>query len=375
MENVTLTEWLERENNINNQVVENEERVDEFLLTLTAMCVFAYCCQPLLNTEFAKTVGGGLGMMLGGIGSGINNITSMFKRKEGSGSDDNKKSKPSKEEQEGAAAYTKMNMAMKAADRAIEGEKDKNLKAKLKQKMATLKASTTTEDGRLLFPTEWAKRYKEVSGTDPKDDLKDTASSVPKEDLDKAEKGVTDGVKKDTANMTSEQLEKQTRDAQTESQTTAKNLPAIRTASTPEQVEAVTKSVNDEVKVQQEYREKIEKAETQEEKDKLQKELDEKTAEIKKKTEEAAKTEPKKDEESKKDEEGEDGQPAGTTSKEEEIEIEDPKTGEKKKVKKKVYTGPQGGRYYFPDGKPKTPENKVYVKESLTEHLINIFSE
>jgi colicin import membrane protein len=61
---------------------------------------------------------------------------------------------------------------------------------------------------------------------------------------------------------------------------------------------------------------------------------------------------------------GEDGEPEGTTAKEEEVTDKD--TG--KKVKRKVYTGPKGGRYYYPNGVPHTPEHKVYV-ESLTEFL------
>lgn len=50
-------------------------------------------------------------------------------------------------------------------------------------------------------------------------------------------------------------------------------------------------------------------------------------------------------------------------------EVEDPKTG--KKIKVKTYTGPRGGKFYYPDGKPKKPENKVYV-ESVT--LLNYLS-
>ena len=49
-------------------------------------------------------------------------------------------------------------------------------------------------------------------------------------------------------------------------------------------------------------------------------------------------------------------------------EIEDPKTG--KKIQVKTYTGPRGGKFYYPDGKPKKPENKVYVESiSLTDYL------
>ena len=49
-------------------------------------------------------------------------------------------------------------------------------------------------------------------------------------------------------------------------------------------------------------------------------------------------------------------------------EITDPKTGEKKKVK--TYTGPRGGKFYYPDGAPKKPENKVYLEHlSLSDYL------
>lgn len=54
-----------------------------------------------------------------------------------------------------------------------------------------------------------------------------------------------------------------------------------------------------------------------------------------------------------------------------EAEVTDPDTG--KKIKRVIHTGPKGGRFYYPDGKPKTPEHKVYVQESkyskLSDHL------
>lgn len=50
-------------------------------------------------------------------------------------------------------------------------------------------------------------------------------------------------------------------------------------------------------------------------------------------------------------------------------EITDPKTGKKKKVK--TYTGPRGGKFYYPAGAPKKPENKVYIENlSLAEYLM-----
>lgn len=60
-------------------------------------------------------------------------------------------------------------------------------------------------------------------------------------------------------------------------------------------------------------------------------------------------------------------------------EITDPETGKKKTVK--TFTGPRGGKFYYPDGKPKKSENKVYVSESLknkysmlTEYLKSKFN-
>lgn len=52
-------------------------------------------------------------------------------------------------------------------------------------------------------------------------------------------------------------------------------------------------------------------------------------------------------------------------------EVTDPKTGEKVKVK--TYTGPRGGKFYYPKGAPKKPENKVYVHESETNIKQHLF--
>ena len=52
-------------------------------------------------------------------------------------------------------------------------------------------------------------------------------------------------------------------------------------------------------------------------------------------------------------------------------EVTDPKTGGKIKVK--TYTGPRGGKFYYPKGAPKKPENKVYVHESETNIKQHLF--
>lgn len=43
------------------------------------------------------------------------------------------------------------------------------------------------------------------------------------------------------------------------------------------------------------------------------------------------------------------------------MEVEDPETG--KKVMRKVHIGPQGGKYYWPDGSPHDDKHKVYVNK------------
>ena len=67
--------------------------------------------------------------------------------------------------------------------------------------------------------------------------------------------------------------------------------------------------------------------------------------------------------------EGDDEKTEGEyTVKDEEIEDENGK-----KIKVKTYTGPRGGKFYYPEGKPHTPEHKVYVEsiqmKSLSEYL------
>ena len=63
---------------------------------------------------------------------------------------------------------------------------------------------------------------------------------------------------------------------------------------------------------------------------------------------------------------------------EKEEEVTDPETG--KKIKVTTFTGPRGGKFYYPEGSPKKPENKVYVHESkefkytkLSNHLKQLF--
>ena len=56
--------------------------------------------------------------------------------------------------------------------------------------------------------------------------------------------------------------------------------------------------------------------------------------------------------------------------KEEEIEDENGN-----KIKVKTYTGPRGGKFYYPEGKPKTSENKVYVESLKPRNLMKYLLE
>lgn len=116
------------------------------------------------------------------------------------------------------------------------------------------------------------------------------------------------------------------------------------------EAKAIKKIDEETAKLNEERNKKLEKAANDEEKAKINKQYDEKIETF------AAKTKEEIDdtEEHKDDDETKEGR---YVVKDEEI--TDPETGEKKRVK--TYTGPRGGKFYYPDGKPKKPENKVYL--------------
>lgn len=136
---------------------------------------------------------------------------------------------------------------------------------------------------------------------------------------------------------------------------------------TKEEKDAEIKAIEDEYKekskaLEEEYDKKIKDESDPDKKKKLEDEWAEKekalTAERNKKQNDVDDNDDHSD-----DDETEQGK---YTVKDEEI--TDPKTGEKKKVK--TYTGPRGGKFYYPDGAPKKPENKVYLEHlSLSDYL------
>lgn len=116
-------------------------------------------------------------------------------------------------------------------------------------------------------------------------------------------------------------------------------------------------------KLEKEYQEKIDKEKDPDKKKKLEDEwADEEMKLSAKKNKELDSIDDKDEHDTEKDETKQ------GKYKVKEEEVKDPKTG--KKIKVKTYTGPRGGKFYYPDGKSKTPENKVYVESlSLTDYL------
>ena len=143
--------------------------------------------------------------------------------------------------------------------------------------------------------------------------------------------------------------------------------PAEPKEKTKEEKDAEIKAIEDEYKqkskaLEDEYNQKIKDESDPDKKKELEDEWAKKekalTAEKNKKQDDIDDTDEHKD-----DDETKQGK---YTVKDEEI--TDPKTGEKKTVK--TYTGPRGGKFYYPDGAPKKPENKVYVEHlTLSDYL------
>ena len=147
--------------------------------------------------------------------------------------------------------------------------------------------------------------------------------------------------------------------------------PAEPKEKTKEEKDAEIKAIEDEYKqkskaLEDEYNQKIKDESDPDKKKELEDEWAKKekalTAEKNKKQDDIDDTDEHKD-----DDETKQGK---YTVKDEEIEDENGK-----KIKVKTYTGPRGGKFYYPEGKPHTPEHKVYVesiqKKSLSEYLMS----
>ena len=126
--------------------------------------------------------------------------------------------------------------------------------------------------------------------------------------------------------------------------------------------EAESKWKEKEADFEKEWEKKLDDAETEEDKEKIMDEYD--------KAKKRLKVEKHKDLDSIDDADEHDTENDETKQgkyKVKEEEVKDPKTG--KKIKVKTYTGPRGGKFYYPDGAPKDAKHKVYVHENVTYRI------
>ena len=405
---MTLTEHL------NSSI--QPKRVDESLVLSAIVCAscIAYAAGPVLNTDFMKSVGSGLGALLSGIGGmfgGLNfgGVGSKDKIKEllkkdtddltGKEKDILRKAadNPKLQKELSTNELKKLNKAIGKSDsdaEEIDDEELKELHALLKKKPGDL---NPREKAKLK---EYAKKYdlsQELSNSELKnleeagislsgkeDEPKEPKEDEPKEPKDNPD--ITDGLLAiaAAANKNEEDPDKKAENDKLIDILIASCYDENGDPVPFEQREARMKDIVGEDKWEEfkkdleqkqksvsedDFKEALEKANkdlTPEEAQKMIDDQKKRAKSVNAKIKDETDDEPKKDD----DEKDEDG----NIVKDEEV--TDPKTG--KKIKVKTHTGPRGGKFYYPDGKPKTPEHKVYVQEDnyckLTKYLSESFN-
>ena len=397
--NSTLSKYLNASIEKNNNANTNESLI---LASIIASSCLTWAITPMLETTFMKNISAGIGGLLGGIGNlfgfgaktlglggkSADDIKELLSKdpddltgrekdllkkaakdkklqKEFSNNDLKKlqniigstQEEPKEETlEETPEGITESLLALGTA--ANKNEENTDKKAENESLINLILASTYDENGETIPVEQREAKLKELVGEENWDNFK--------KDMENRQKSTnTDELK--------ESLEKAQKELKPED---AKKML--------EDQKTIAKAAHEKIKKEKEEHKKID--------DEIQKLKDDPNAdknkieELQKKKEELIKSSTvgkassktanaiiernKKDEEPKKDEETDED---GNIIKDEEI--EDPKTGKKMKVK--TYTGPRGGKFYYPEGKPKKPENKVYVenyinlKNYLKESLYN----
>ena len=361
------------------------KKVDEALLTLMAGSVLAYLCQPLLNSDFAKAIGGGIGGLFAGIGAGISALAKGVGWAGGGGDKDGKGDDQKKKENDVKSALAMSQMADKAQKAIDNSDKDDKEKTEQARLLAQMRASMTDKDGNFNPPEEWAKRYKEVNGTDIKDDMK--KANVPEKISEKDKEALDKEVKNTTNNTSAEEAQKQLTQAATMSKGCADNITTIRTASLGELNNTITNiSKNDPPASQNNLSKVSVPAGNQDPKGGKQ---DPKGG---KQDPKGGNQDPKGGNQDpkggKQDPKGGNQDPKGGNQdpkggkqdpkggkpqngeRIEDQEVTDKNTG--KKIKVKMHVGPRGGKYYWPDGVPHDDEHKVYADESINIGVISL---
>ena len=473
---MTLTEHL------NNSI--QPKRVDESLVLSAIVCAtcVAYAAGPVLNTDFMKSVGGGLGALLGGIGGmfggigfgGKDKIKELLKKdpddltgkekdmlrkaannpklqkelsnnelkklnkaigKSSSDNDDSDlsdselkeirsvlKKKPgdrTKKEKELIQKYannkslrdelsdnelTSLDNALNETPKeetpkeetpnitesllalatlANKNEEDPDKKAANESLIDIVTASCYDDDGNPVKPEDREKRMKDIVGEDGwedfKKDLEEKQKSVSEDDfkeaLEKANKDLTPEEaqkmiddQKERAKTANAKIKKDKEElkkiddeiAELQKKIDDSSEDSVMKDTANDDIEEIRKKVKE---LQDKRDETINKSTVGTASPAAAKAINKATA---KKNGADPLDEPKKDDEPKKEE----TKQGKYIVKDEEV--TDPETG--KKIKVKTFTGPRGGKFYYPDGKPKKPENKVYVKEDtyceLTKYLL-----
>ena len=211
---------------LNSPNLKPAEPVNEVLLTLIAASVLAFTCKPLLETDFFKSIGGGIGMMFGGIGSMFasgakgkgkddddeKSGKSKDKDKDkGNSKDKDDDEKSDKDNDNGDSDSNKkdfnamMQNMFAFCQGTIDKEKDKNKQESLNAMLDTVRAASVDKDGNPVDPEKMGERFKEITGKSPEDWVKDNGVEMPsKEEIEK----IQDAAKKDIENKSPEERKK-----------------------------------------------------------------------------------------------------------------------------------------------------------------------
>jgi colicin import membrane protein len=414
--------------NLNEQLKDSigiKSRINESVILASIVCAscVAYAAGPLLNTEFMKSIGQGLGNVLGGLGalfSGIGtkgsapedelkNIHTLLKKKP-----DDLTPKEKKQLEEAAAKYDlseelsenelskleKMGIGVSSTDdddeeddektpntetkttnttidenvtsasllaiaaKANEKEKDPEKKAKMDSMIDIMTASTYDENGNLLSMEDRRKKMKELVGEDNwtefEKDLNDMQKNVKEGELKTAIEETKNNLTEDDIKSLIENQKSRAKSAGDRIKTENDELKALKDELTT--LKQDPEGNKDKIKEKEDaIEDKIKKSTLGKASPSAAKASIDKVG----KEEGEGKTEPKPE-----DKTGDDGKGKKETETEKEEteegkyivkdeEVTDPETGEKKKVK--TYTGPRGGKFYYAEGKPRKPEYKIYL--------------
>lgn len=271
---------------------------------LLSLALLSVCLKPLLDSEFGKNVSGGIGSLFGGIGEYFGKRAEV-RQKRLEDKLERAKEKREREEIENELSDSKEVSQIDQIFGVARGQLDKEGQTILDQVSGSLRDPEGNLD-----PEGFAGRLEGLTGKTPEELAEETGiNDVSKEDIDRAVEKFADEANK----LTDKELDEVSKESQERAQKIAQDIDPV---------------------------EPSEKEDEEEKESKKDQEDDHK-----------ADTSSKEDKDEAKKEEKETVQ---------DEEITDPETG--KKIKVKMHRGPQGGKYYWPEGSPHDPQHKVYVE-------------